>query len=436
MGIGRPPLNGSPGRQPAVFLDRDGTLNRCFPSADGTTTVPPASIDDLVLADGALKACARLRQAGYLLLVVTNQPDVRRGTQSRDAVEAINRHLVAELGLDGVAACYHDDRDGCACRKPKPGLLHELAARHHIDLSRSWMVGDRLNDIRAGVAAGCRTVLVCASPTTPGTRPGLSAAADRILNNQTSPGGAPMHRNLSDLSIKIFADGADLAQMKAFTGDPLIKGFTTNPTLMKKAGVTRYRDFAAGVLAVIPDLPVSFEVLSDDVDQMTDEARVIGSWGDNVYVKVPITNTQGESTLRIVEQLNRDGVKLNVTAITTLAQSFGAAASLTHGTPAIISVFAGRIADTGRDPVPMMAAVADVLHATPGVELLWASPRELLNVFHAEDAGCQIITVTGDLLAKRHLVGKDLDEYSLETVQMFANDAAGMDMVLDFATTG
>jgi transaldolase len=245
-----------------------------------------------------------------------------------------------------------------------------------------------------------------------------------------------MHRELSALNIKIFADGADLAEMARLARDPLIQGLTTNPTLMRKAGVTSYRAFARQVLDAVPDLPVSFEVLSDDVDRMAAEARVIGSWGDNVYVKIPITNTAGESTLRIVEELSWDGIKLNVTAITTLDQAFGAARHLTSGTPAVVSVFAGRIADTGRDPVPMMEAVAGALEGTPAVELLWASPRELLNIFHAEDAGCHIITVTGDLLAKRHLVGKDLAEFSLDTVRMFFGDAAGVDLALNLAATG
>ncbi len=427
--------------RPAVFLDRDGTLNRCYPTADSLTTRPPQSIEELDMADGAAAACARLSAGGFTLLVVTNQPDVRRGTQSRDVVEAMNRRVVADLGLDGVATCYHDDRDGCSCRKPKPGLLLQLARDHDVDLGASWIVGDRASDVLAGRAAGCRTVLVSAADIDHGQDhrvPSVAAAAELILAqhddirhrpDHATP-GATMYRDLNDLSIKIFADGADLSEMERLAHDPVIRGFTTNPTLMRKAGVTSYHAFAEQVLAAIPDLPVSFEVLSDDVDHMAAEARLIGAWGENVYVKVPITNTAGESTLRVVEELSWDGVKLNVTALTTVEQAFAAARSLTSGTPAIISMFAGRIADTGRDPVPMMTAVADALAGQPAVELLWASPRELLNVFHASDAGCHIITVTGDLLAKRQLIGKDLDVYSLETVRMFFNDAADLDLVL------
>lgn len=233
--------------------------------------------------------------------------------------------------------------------------------------------------------------------------------------------------SLDDLNIKIFADGADLPGMCKMYEDPLIKGFTTNPTLMRKAGVSNYETFARGVLAAIPDLPVSFEVLSDDPNTMLAEALLLAEWGDNVYVKVPITTTAGDSMLPVVEQLNRAGVKLNVTAILTLAQVAGAAAALAHGTPSIVSVFAGRIADTGRDPVPMMVAARELLAGIAGAELLWASPREILNVFHAESAGCDIITATNDVLGKRHLIGKDLETFSLETVRMFFEDSAGLE---------
>jgi transaldolase len=241
---------------------------------------------------------------------------------------------------------------------------------------------------------------------------------------------------LDDLNIKLFADGADLAGMRKMYEDPLIKGFTTNPTLMRKAGVCDYETFARQVLAAIPDLPVSFEVLSDEPETMLDEALVIGSWADNVYVKVPITNSRGETTLPVVQRLNEAGVKVNVTAILTLEQVAGTAAALSGGTPAVVSVFAGRIADTGRDPVPLMTAAKALITHLPGVELLWASPRELLNIFHAEAAGCDIITATGDVLAKRHLIGKDLGQYSLETVRMFFEDSQGLDVCLARAAAG
>lgn len=239
---------------------------------------------------------------------------------------------------------------------------------------------------------------------------------------------------LETLNIKVFADGADLPAMRKMYEDPLIKGFTTNPTLMRKAGVCDYRSFADEVLTAIPDLPVSFEVLSDDPETMLTEALVIGRWAENVYVKVPITTSQGQTTLGVVEQLNAAGVKVNVTAILTLEQVAATAAALGSGTPAVVSVFAGRIADTGRDPVPLMAAAKALLASVPAVELLWASPREILNVFHAESVGCDIITATNEVLAKRHLIGKDLADYSLETVRMFFEDSNGLDVCLEQAS--
>jgi transaldolase len=226
-----------------------------------------------------------------------------------------------------------------------------------------------------------------------------------------------------ELSIKVFADGADLEAIAKLSESPLIKGFTTNPTLMRKAGVSDYRAFAHAVLGVVPDKPVSFEVFADDFDGMRDQAIEIGRWGPNVNVKIPVTNTKGASSEALVRQLSRRGVSLNVTAVFTLEQVQGIAAALDPGVPAIVSVFAGRIADTGRDPIPIMRACKAALRALPKAELLWASPRELLNVFHAQEAGADIITMTPDMLAKLKGVGKDLTEFSRETVEMFYRDA-------------
>jgi transaldolase len=236
--------------------------------------------------------------------------------------------------------------------------------------------------------------------------------------------------DLSSLAVKLFADGADLATMRNLSEDPLIRGFTTNPTLMRKAGVHDYETFARAVLGAIPELPISFEVLSDDLSLMAGEGGVIGCWGENVYVKIPITNTLGETTVDVIAHLSESGVKVNVTAITTVDQVRQAADALRSDTPAIISVFAGRIADTGVDPMPIMAEAASVLRPLPWVELLWASPRELLNIFQAEAVGCHIITATIDILAKRHLVGKDLNQYSLETVRMFEEDSRGLGLTV------
>ncbi len=229
--------------------------------------------------------------------------------------------------------------------------------------------------------------------------------------------------DLASLKVKIFADGANLQGMKAMCANPLIKGFTTNPTLMKGAGVTDYYEFATNVLAAIPDRPVSFEVLADEFTEMEWQALEIASWGHNVNVKIPVTNTRGEFSGPLVRRLARRGVTVNVTAVFTLDQVRRIAEALSPDVPAIVSVFAGRIADSGIDPVPLMAESAAILRACPRAELLWASPREILNIIQADQVGCGIITVTNDLLKKLSLIGKDQDHYSLETVKMFYNDA-------------
>lgn len=223
--------------------------------------------------------------------------------------------------------------------------------------------------------------------------------------------------------IKVFADGADLGGILEMYRNPMISGFTTNPTLMRKAGVADYETFAREVLAAVPDRPVSFEVFADEFDEMERQAHHIASWGANVNVKIPVTNTRGESAAPLIGRLSRAGVVLNVTAVMTLEQVAEITNALAEETPAIISVFAGRIADTGVDPVPHMVKALDIARARPKAELLWASPRELLNIFQADEIGCHIITVTNDVLAKLKLVGKDLLEYSRETVEMFRKDA-------------
>ena len=228
---------------------------------------------------------------------------------------------------------------------------------------------------------------------------------------------------LQRLRVKIFADGADLDGILQMYGNPMIKGFTTNPTLMRKAGVANYERFARQVLAAIPDRPVSLEVFADDFPEMIRQAKVIASWGRNVNVKIPVTNTRREFAGPVIQELSAAGIVVNVTAVLTVKQVRQIAQCLAPGTPAIVSIFAGRIADTGVDPMPMMRAARDVLAARPKAELLWASPRELLNIFHADEVGCHIITATNDILAKLKLVGKDLDDYSFETVEMFRNDA-------------
>ena len=230
-------------------------------------------------------------------------------------------------------------------------------------------------------------------------------------------------KTIDDLRVKLYADGADKAGMLEMYVKRYIKGFTTNPTLMRKAGIADYRAFALDIVQAIPDRPISFEVFSDEFAEMERQAMEIASWGKHVLVKIPVTNTRREPAYGLVRRLSRAGVKMNVTASATLAQVHNVADCLVGGPPCYISVFAGRIADTGRDPVPMMAAAVEFLRPFPHIELVWASPRELLNIFQADAIGCHIITVTNDILKKLPLIGKDLDEYSLETVKMFYNDA-------------
>jgi len=232
-----------------------------------------------------------------------------------------------------------------------------------------------------------------------------------------------MKRGLPQFNIKLYADGADMEGMIEEYNKGIASGFTTNPTLMKKAGVKNYDEFAKAVLKAIPDLPISFEVFSDDFSGMEREARKIACWGENVYIKIPVTDTKGESTAPLVKKLSHDGLKLNVTAILTVDQVKTVAKALSPATPSIVSVFAGRIADTGIDPMPIMKESVKILRSNPKAELLWASTRELLNLIQAESCGCHIITITNDILKKLPLVGKDLHELSLDTVQMFHSDA-------------
>jgi transaldolase len=228
----------------------------------------------------------------------------------------------------------------------------------------------------------------------------------------------------ADLKVKLFADGADKAAILELYSNPMITGFTTNPTLMRKAGITDYEAFSRDLLQAIPDRPISLEVFADEFDQMERQAHKIAGWGGNVYVKIPVTNTRREPSYSLACRLSHSGVKVNVTALLTLDQVRDVAAALGGGAPSYISVFAGRIADTGRDPVPLMAAAMELIRPYPNIEMIWASPRELLNIFQADSIGCHIITATPDVLKKLSLVGKDLHDYSLETVKMFHDDAA------------
>ena len=240
-------------------------------------------------------------------------------------------------------------------------------------------------------------------------------------------------KSVSELKVQIFADGADKAGILELYRQPYIKGFTTNPTLMRKAGITDYERFAHEILRSIPDRPISFEVFADDEREMERQARKIARWASNVYVKIPVTNTRREPMYNLIRRLSQDGIQINATALLALDQVDYVAQALRGGAPSYISVFAGRVADTGRDPVPLMQSALKLMAPEPRCQLVWASPRELLNIFQADEMGCHIITVTSDVLKKISLVGKDLHEYSLETVQMFHNDAAHSKFTLELA---
>jgi transaldolase len=415
----------------AVFLDRDGVLTEAMTVEGRPHPLPPEA--GVKLQPGAAAACRRLREAGLLLICVTNQPDIARGTVSAAAVSAVNAELATLLELDAVMVCPHDDGDGCDCRKPLPGLLLRAARSLHVDLSRSVMVGDRWRDVEAGRNAGTATIFVDNryDERRPGgpdaTAASLLDAVPDIL--RMTMGNATLHQpavNTLDprnLQVEIFADGANCPAIVELAKDPLIKGFTTNPTLMRAAGVTDYETFAREVVAAVPDMPVSFEVFADDLDEMERQARLISEWGDQVYVKIPVTDTSGQSTARVVSTLSEDGVKLNVTALFTVEQVRWVTGALAGGPPAFISVFAGRIADSGRDPIPIMKDSLEVMAPHPNLRLIWASPREILNIVQADEIGCHVITVTHDLLKKLSSLGKDLDEFSLDTVRMFHGDA-------------
>jgi transaldolase len=237
-------------------------------------------------------------------------------------------------------------------------------------------------------------------------------------------------RDVASFRVKIFADGADRASILELADNPWIRGFTTNPTLMRKAGITDYESFGKSLAHTIPERPFSFEVLSDDFDEMEQQALRIASWGENVYVKIPITDTRGRSSSALVKRLAEQGVKVNVTALMTLEQVDAVVPALRHGPPSCVSIFAGRVADTGRDPLPILCAALERIRAYPEIELIWASPRELFNIVQADAIGCHIITVTHDLLKKLSLLGRDLTEYSLDTVKMFVNDARAANFAL------
>ena len=416
-----------------IVLDRDGVLNRMVFRDQTEPLDSPLKVEEVEVFSSVPDALRRLTEAGYKLALATNQPAAAKGKATRADLDAVHARVLAAAQAAGGRIqtshiCYHRAEDGCECRKPRTGLLEAaLAATPGGRPEMSWIAGDRATDVLAGAALGFRTALLGPSRAgddellkARGIQPSfrgldLKEFADFLLGGEHSK----MPR------VKIFSDGADVASLLEMAKNPLVAGFTTNPTLMRKAGVADYVAFARQVLDSIRDRPISFEVLADDFGEMARQARLIASWGPNVFVKVPITNTRGESSLPLVKELSvKDRVQLNVTAICTLEQVHGATQALAGGAPSVVSVFAGRIADTGRDPIPVMKAARAICDSSGApAELLWASPRELLNIAHAEEAGAHIVTVPPDMLKKLELFGKNLGEFSLETVQMFHRDA-------------
>ena len=233
-----------------------------------------------------------------------------------------------------------------------------------------------------------------------------------------------------NLKIDVYADGADVKDMLSARNSGIVRGFTTNPTLMRKSGISDYEKFAKDALKAVAGMPISFEVFADEFDEMERQAKLIATWGNDVFVKIPITNTRGDSAVPLIKRLSAAGVKLNITAILTMDQVRAVTYVLNPDVPAIISVFAGRIADTGRDPVPLMREAVEIAKSKPKAQVLWASPRELLNIFQADECGCHIITVTPDILKKLAMVGKPLEDLSLDTVKMFFNDASAAGFTL------
>ena len=408
----------------AVFVDRDGVINEPVWDTRTQSFESPYRPEDVALVPGAAEGLARL--AGFKLVLVSNQPSAAKGQTTLEALAAVHERVAellrtAGVELDGVLLLPPPSRLHRPVRRAasrRPGCCATPPPSWTWTSPRSWMVGDADTDVTAAHAAGARAVLV-EHPQTAHRRRGA------VAPEHTAPdlrAGRRMDK-VPRLTTKLFADGADLEHILRLAADERIRGFTTNPTLMWKAGLTDYTVFCRRLLAEITDRPISFEVFADDAEEIRRQARIIAGWGENVYVKVPVTTTRGESLADVVRDLSADGVQVNVTALFTPAQVREITAAVADGAPSYLSVFAGRIADTGRDPVPIMREALEIMREAPQAELIWASPRELLNVVQADSIGCHIITCTSDVLAKLGTLGKDLEQFSLETVQMFHRDA-------------
>ena len=420
----------------------------------------PFNLDQIEIIDGVKFALEKIKEYGYKVIIVTNQPGAAKEKVSLETLNLVHNDIVGTLSgnkniIDESYICFHHPNgknpeltQRCNCRKPNVQHFNTAINKYDIDISRSFMVGDSKSDIVAGNSLGLKTILVgelkcdrCGMFQSKESLPtyhfrSLSEFADALPRLDTSHyrksyyEGRTQMKKVEDLAIKVFADGANIADFLALKSKPYIEGFTTNPTLISKANVKNYEEWAKDVLSIIEGMDISFEVVSDCIDEMKIQAKKLSSWGENVFVKIPITNTKGESTLELVKELSKEGVRLNITAVMTLKQTEDTFRVLDKNTRSIISIFAGRIADTGRDPVPLMKKAKSLIANSSNIELLWASPRELLNIYHAEECMVDIITVTPAILAKIDQINYDLDEFSLDTVKMFYNDAVKANLTI------
>ncbi len=417
-------------------------------NVDHGTIDSPLHPDQVDVPDDVPEAIKILTDLGYGLAVATNQPAAKQNKTTHENLLAVHEKVLRLAQSHGGKIlsshiCFHRAEENCICRKPKTKLLEDaIAANKDYSAAGGWMIGDGVTDVMAGALLGLNTGFVGKEkiefhkvfeeygvfPTHWGKKLlnfanyiRLRMATHKTGDHKVSTVQAP---SIFKNKIKIYSDGADMASLLEMANNPNVHGITTNPTLMKKAGIAKYKEFCIEVLSKVKDKPISFEIFADDLVSMKSQALEISSWGKNVYVKIPVTNTEGVSTAPLVKELSHLGVRLNVTAILTIGQVYTVCEALKGGAPAVVSVFAGRVADTGRDPMPVMAAASELCRAAgENIELLWASTREVFNVIQAEQAGCDIITVAPDMIKKMSMLNMDLLQLSIETVRMFKRDA-------------
>jgi transaldolase len=376
----------------AFFFDRDGILNKAI--VKNRKPYSPKFPHQLEKNYEILNLIKHLKKNKFIIIVITNQPELSRGGLFKYSSIFMNFLIEKYFLIDEIFVCGHNKKDRCNCRKPKNGMLISAAKKWNIDFKKSFLIGDRWKDIEAGNSVGCKTIYI-----------DYNFKMNKFNNT------------------KIFADGADFNEMIKLSKTSFVKGLTTNPSLMRKNGISDYESFAKKILKKIKKKPLSFEVFSDNIDEMKEQALKINSWGKNIYVKIPITNTKKKSTAKLIKYLTSKNIKVNVTAVMTLKQVKEVLKNLNPKIPSYISIFAGRIADTGRDPVPTMQAALKLMKKNKNCELIWASTREIYNIYQSSQIKCHIITVTADLIRKFPLLNYNLERYSLDTVKGFRSDA-------------